>query len=469
MNGRTLPPRYPPGFSVLFLSPIYYFAPGQIGNGIYAVLGMGLIATWLAYRIGRRLAGALGGVLSAVLLLHHGQFAGYTQVIMTDVPAVALGLLLVWCYLRLGESGDRKWFALAGLAGGLSIAIRPLTGLLLLPFLIDAILNHRRAFIRVLLMLTVPAMIVIAGTAYQQWRAFGDAHRTGYQFWLAVPYDYLHLTFSPRYVHDNLAIVHLNMVWQPLALGLLGTLALLSRKSSGAGRIIMFIMLAAVPLSIIHLFYFFTDVRFHLLLLSLGCIAGGAGIAAVIPGNCRNRVALIAPVLALLILLPRIGSHPLEEYEPIRYAVATRAAQLLPNDAILISAIDPAYLEQIVARGTSRKIIPLDRQTPYAAAILTPHRIPQLDPRPRNAADHSCAGLLNGGAERLYATTADEEVDTLADWIRQGRPIYAELRSTERDLPRQQSLRAHFRLSPVSIDTPWLVRLEAIDSQNADH
>src|ERR1700722_18237324 len=52
VNGQALPSRYPPGFSVLFLAPVYAFAPGQIGNGIFAVWMAGILAALFAYLIG---------------------------------------------------------------------------------------------------------------------------------------------------------------------------------------------------------------------------------------------------------------------------------------------------------------------------------------------------------------------------------------------------------------------------------
>jgi hypothetical protein len=291
-------------------------------------------------------------------------------------------------------------------------------------------------------------VFVAVGTALYQWRAFGDWHRTGYQFWLAVPYDYASLTFSPRYLGFNLEIVRKDqLILLPILFGILGVISLWRKRAAGLSPIAQFVILAIIPLSLVHLFY----------------LLAGAAMAAMIPGRFRRRFWLALPLLALLILLPRIGENPLEEGPSIRHRVATAASRLLPENAVLISRIDPVYLEEMVCRGTSRRIIPLDRQTPYASAVITSHRIALLTPPPKNAGDHACPGLVNGGAERLYAATADEEIGQLKAWVREGVPVYLDLLSAGPQEKSRVMIGKAFRLVPVSDAEPWLVRLAVVE------
>ncbi|HET6249781.1 MAG TPA: glycosyltransferase family 39 protein [Tepidisphaeraceae bacterium] len=462
VNGRALPPRYPPGFSVIFLAPVYAIAPRSIGNGIFAVWLAGIIAALFAYLIGEKLAGPWGGVFAAVLLMHHAQIAAYTQVIMTDMPAVAMALIACWIFLHLAERSAPpvRLYLCAGVVCALAISIRPLTGLLLVPFLFDIFRRRRDAMWRDLLALGVPCALVIVGTALYQWHAFGDWRRTGYQFWLAVPYDYASLTFSPRYFGFNFEIVRKDpLILLPILFGLLGTISLWRKRAAGVAPIVQFLVLAIIPLSLVHLVYFFRDIRFHFPLISLLLVLAGAGIAVLIPEHLRRKFWFALPLLALMILLPRIGENPLEEGPAIRHHVATAAAELLPANAVLISRIDPAYLEQMVCRGTSRRVIPLDRQTPYASAVIAFRRIALLTPPPRNAADHACAGLVNGGAEKLYAATADEEIGQLKAWVGAGVPVYLDTLSAGLEEKSRAMIGKAFRLESVSNAEPWLVRL----------
>lgn len=459
VNGQALPPRYPPGFSVLFLAPVYALAPGNIGNGIFAVWIAGMLAALFAYLIGSKLAGPWGGVFAAVLLLHHPQFVSYTQLIMTDVPAVALGLITGWLFLHVRSQPKALTYLLAGCVVAVSAAIRPLTGVLVVPFLVDLVWIRRPGIWKHLSALGLPIGLAIAGTSFQQWHDFGDFRRTGYQFWLAVPYDYVSLVFSRRYLHDNLQLISWGPVKMPILLGLIGICSLAIKRGPQLKNAALFLLVGVLPLSIIHLFYFFRDIRFHFLSLALLCVLGGAGAAALIPHRVRQRLWPAPWLVALTLLIPRINQNLPDDQPRIRYQVAMAAAKSIPENAVLISGSDPAYLEQIVARGTTRRILPINRETPYAKALLTPVRIAYLNPPPRGAADQQCPGLVNGGARKLYQFTADEEIGRLKDWVRQGVPVYVELLSTPREHPSALALQSAFQFVPISADLPWLVRL----------
>ncbi|MDB5288859.1 MAG: hypothetical protein JWL69_100 [Phycisphaerales bacterium] len=462
VNGRPLPPRYPPGFSAIFLAPVYALAPGNIGNGIFAVWAAACGAALLVYLIGSKLAGPWGGVFAAVIFLHHAEMMKYTQLVMTDIPAVLLGLTACLVYLRIRSRPTTAAYFGGGVICALSIAIRPLTGILAIPFVFEILRTRRHGWVRDLAAIALPcAAVVLLNGLYQQ-HAFGDWRRTGYQFWLPVPYDYFSLTFSPRYLGQNFARFNDYLVWAPLAMGTLGAIALCRRRSPHLLPVVAFTVLGALPLSVVHLFYFFTDIRFHFLGLTLVCLLAGCGAAVLIPEALRRQLWFMLPLACLTILVPRLPSFPLDDQPPMRFAVATTAARLLPGNAVLISGIDPPYLEELFVRGTARKVLPISRDTPYAAAVLARHRIAQLDPPPHNAADHACPGLVAGGAERLYPFTAEQGVTQLSQWIDAGVPVYAELLSTGPDQPGRRALSAAFRFTPASQDYPWLVRLEPI-------
>ena len=71
INGTAYPPRYPPGFALLALAPVYQLLGQDPGIGIYGILFWSLVGVAAAFAIGRRLGGIPSGLLAgaAVLLL----------------------------------------------------------------------------------------------------------------------------------------------------------------------------------------------------------------------------------------------------------------------------------------------------------------------------------------------------------------------------------------------------------------
>lgn len=470
-NGQSLPPRYPPGFSVLFLAPIYFFAPANLGNGILAVWFMAIAAIVLAYCIGREIAGVWGGTLAALLLGLHSEFGVYTQLVMTDVPSVTLGLFACWVFLRMRDEEASVWlYLLAGITVAISMSMRPLTGVLALPFVVEILYRsirsllpeHRKrekVFFRFVL-LALPCAFAVAATALWQAHAIGDWRRTGYQFWLPVPYDYFELTFSKRYFRDNIALLEWHLLYLPVLGGMVGFYLLQKRRAPKLRAVAAFLLLGAAPLSVMHLFYFFRGLRFHFLSIAILSIIAACGIALTIPQRLRDKFAFLLPIAILCVFLPRMSDDPLDIGTRVRDQVATAAAEALPDDAVLISNIDPVYLEHRVARGTHRRVLPISRHTPYARALLARRRIAKLTPPPRNAADHACAGLRAGGDPPLYAFTANEEIGTLKKMVAAGVPVYLDELSTEADDPARIALAAAFELTPRSSRLPWLVQLQ---------
>jgi hypothetical protein len=454
------PSRYPPWFSVLVLAPFYAHAPvDALGIGIVPVYLLGVTAVMTAYALGRRISGAWGGALAGALLLFDHRFVFHSQMIITDVPVVALLLLLTLVLSRLrgeqygGESeavaapSRGAWWWLAGALAALAGSFRVLAYAAVLPLLWQALRppRSRGRTVHRLAAAVVPSGVMMLATAIYNQHAFGDWRRTGYQLWVSVPYDYLGLTFSLDYLRGNLAL--LGEIWVALAAGVAGGIVLLWRRPAGAGAGATLIVLAltALPISLVHLVYFFEGSRFHLPLIAVLSVVGGGGLALLVPARMRDASAWAA--CGPLLLLAQHGSQvvPILAGPPYRHILAEHMAMTEPN-AVIITSVDPVYLEPMVLRGSQRRVIPLSREVEYASKVVTWRRIPPpLDPPPRSAFDHRAPALLRRGAREAVEFTAAEEPEQIEQMHRKGIPVYLDLSFTPEHDPAARRLIALFQ------------------------
>lgn len=452
INGVSYPSRYPPWFSVL-MAPFYALAPHSPGIGILVVLAFAFAGLLAAYAIGRRLAGEWGGVAAALFLMTYRGYAAMARLIMTDVPAVALGLIGCSLYLRMRERAAVRDYLIAGLIAAGAMALRNECIVYLFPFLALALSRKERRLVN-LAALLLPGVCIAAATGLYNLHAFGDWRRTGYQYWLPLPYDYRQLVLSPRYLQINLDMLKAKQVLYAVALGSVGTVLLWRQRSAELRPILLYLALAALPLTLIHLFYFYPAYRFHLLGLSLCCILGGAGLATLVPETLKRPTWLLPALLAagaVVVLLFVRRPDP----EPDRRLAAEALARATPPNAVIVTNIDAVYLEPLVLRGTQRRIVPLSRSVEYASKCIAPHRL-DLPP----SAQHYTLGqrfteLLRYGAQNVFPVTAEEDPNPLALWVHEGVPVYIDLRP-----PAQFSARTlgEYRLEPNK-RSPWLMQL----------
>ncbi len=144
INGAEYPPRYPPGFALLALAPVYQLL-GQdngIGVGIYGILFWSLIGVAAAFAIGRRVGGLPSGLLAGASVLLLPDYRHYSQMIMSDATCTALMLVLLLVYLRVAAA-PQNWggWLTAGVISALAASIRPTALSATLPFLLLALLD----------------------------------------------------------------------------------------------------------------------------------------------------------------------------------------------------------------------------------------------------------------------------------------------------------------------------------------
>lgn len=435
IEGRNLPPRYAPWFSALAILPAYVAFGRDVGNAVVPVMAFSIAGVGCAWAIGRRITGNAGGICAGVAVLALPPYSGLANHIMTDVPCTALMLATCLVYLRCRARPESMIpYLIAGTLIALATLFRNLFLVMLFPCLLAAV-KSRRAWFPRLLALTIPLGLATIATLAYNAVTFGSPLRNGYDYWVAVPYDYLGMTFSSSSIKPNLMVL-LNsslVILLPIALGTWLFLRLresevLTRSREPLCGAVIFFVLTAVPISTIHLLYFYSDERFYLPLLAGTALLAGALFAATMGRRANAVTTLLIPVILLLAIVGRI-TNP--DAMPSRRLAAERIRASTENNAIVISTIDSLYFEWLAARGSQRRIVPLSRNVEYASKVLVPKRIPQPQPPPRNWRDHRAPGLLRGGAEEAVNFVAVERIDALVDGIVRGTPVYIDVTAAD--------------------------------------
>ena len=295
---------------MLVLAPVYKLLGPEPGNGVLPVLLFGLAGIAAAFFLGKRVSGYAGGLLAAtfVLLLPFYRLCG--TLVLTDVPSTATLLMLCLLFLRLKTADTRMSrgsAVAASLLIGLSVALRPATASVALPFLILAAAQSGRRRILLGVMFLLPLGAVTVLEAFFNWCVFGDPFRNGRKFWCPVPWDYFPLTFAVSYIKTNLR--ELFESGTAYLLIVLGFFHLLARRrvaqempvpSAGASCRAMwfFVAVGLGPLVLLHLVYFYPDPRFFLPVNALLAVMAG-GVA----GRLASRVPLRTIVIAQACLL----------------------------------------------------------------------------------------------------------------------------------------------------------------------
>jgi hypothetical protein len=402
--------------------------------GVYATA---MLATAILPPERRSLAPAIGA--GVVLVPAYLYFSGH---LMTDIPATALTLLLaaVFCAGPVYAIPLRRvWYV--GILGALIFSMRPLGILVLLPFLIES----RRTPGRFGLLL-VPTLVVGAASLWLNSRIFGDAFRSGYNLWVAVPYDYIERTFSLEFVKSNVETLLKDPVFfafavvglWPLSEKMRSRLKLETRES----RALVFVSLALVPHMILHLVYFYPTIRFFLALEVICGILVACRIASLVPMKLFSATAVCLVLMVGLVGLPGMSAS-------MRHSTMDKLNKLrdcAPANALLVSSRHSVLNEEFVVRGSERILVPISRRTELASKVLVWDRIEAppgvvIDPR-----DHRAQWLLQGGAEEVYPFVAVERPQLLNEAVTKGITVVVDREGAS--LEDSRILERHFSLEP---------------------
>lgn len=184
--GRSIPPRYPLGYSALMVPFLYagvepIEAPFRVNQvtGLLVLLGV-FVGLWRADHV-------LAAGLSSVLLSTQPLFVAFSRAPLSDLSAAAFVLLSMWCFYCFVRSARPLPAALGAFFLGMGICVR-IPNVLFVPVLattiwgLPAIPFRRRCVLTVLV-----SVALIAGAApllRYNIRQFGSPLKTGYSAWL---------------------------------------------------------------------------------------------------------------------------------------------------------------------------------------------------------------------------------------------------------------------------------------------
>lgn len=419
-DGTRLPPSSMPWFSVGVLAPAYLLAPNEIGAGVYGVFVASLLGLLALYALCARFGGAWAGALAVLGVLTFGSYPSVAQYIMTDAPSVALVFGALWLFARIdgGRGKQLEWWATGALIAA-AFALRSVHLALLPPFLWIA-WSLPVGRLRALLAVTLPTFAIVVATWIYQAHVFGDWSRSGYQYWMSVPYDYPELVWSPRYFAHNLEVFGNPRIAAGFGCLVVGAVLVLLRGDRRARRFVFACAAVVAPITIFFLGYFYFDARLHLLAETLGFGLAAIGVAAWLPRRVRELefVPLLLAV-AVAVFVERDYSR-----SNARREVVDEIAARTPNDALIVSLNEPIYFEAFEPAGSARTFLALSRDVEFASKLLTPVRVPSPEPPPRNEVDHRCEGLLRAGAREAVLFTANERPEVIETALRDGRRVF---------------------------------------------
>jgi hypothetical protein len=424
LDGVRTPPHSTPWFSAL-LAPAYLAAPDEVGNGIWVVFAFAVAGVIVVQRIGTIVAGPIGGALAVIALLAFPPYPYTARLIMTDGPSTVLGLVGLWLFLRWSSHPPivRESFV-AGVLIAFAFALRSVYLSMLVPFAWRALRGRERRAAHFAALLAPLAAVLVANAAYNH-ATFGDWRRTGYQYWCAVPYDYPALMLSLANLRENLENFWIPVNQAVLAAGALGAIALAIRRPPRWRELVGYSAVTALPISALHLVYFYPSSRFHVYMLALCAVLGGIGIASLVPIALRDHLgAGAAAVAALCVAL--IAMKPFAMPQPSRRLTADAIHAATPDGSVIISGLEPVYLAAVAPTGSHRMYLAASRDVEFVSKVLSRERIDRALAAPIDARDHAAIGLLEHGSRWAVAHTADEMHAPIEAWVRGGRPVFLE-------------------------------------------
>lgn len=420
-DGRALPPRYPPWFSVAVILPVYALFGAEPGNAILGVTIFAVTGVGIAWAIGRQISGAAGGILAGLGLLAVPSYSAWATQVMSDVPCAVLVLAGCWLFLQIrahAEKDELSLFWIAGLLVALATLFRPVSAAMLLPFAVAALWpwGFRRALVRNTALLIPMVGAAAVSFAYNK-ATFGSPFRSGYDFWSWTGSTRVETLFSISSVGPNSRML-LGTAF-PILLGICVATDIVLRRTKPAARIkvaprlrdlVFFVTSAGTPILVFHLFYSYPADRFFLPILVGVAVIAGSMLGLLVNEDYHHTMGVVLAALLLLVTFARIV---VPEPVPQRRIAADRIRQNTPDDAIIISAIEPVFLEQRVARGSNRRIVPLSRDVEYARAVYP--SAPGVRPR------------------YVIQFVATEQMEVLVAEARRGRGIFLDATGMEKE------------------------------------
>jgi hypothetical protein len=135
---------YFPGTALMNVAGIWLMQPSWFVPVVLA----GLVLM-MSYLVGAEVTDGIGGILVALLVLCTWMFRVYSTMVMSQIPAMLMGLMTYWAWLRWRRSHLAWWAVAVGAFAGWSVITRPVDGLAFaLPVVVAIAWELRRRPIR---------------------------------------------------------------------------------------------------------------------------------------------------------------------------------------------------------------------------------------------------------------------------------------------------------------------------------
>jgi MFS family permease len=468
LNHQEHPSRFIPFFSAAVLSLGVWLGGDPFQGAVNTVTLHSIVLVLLAYLIGVRLAGIWGGIGAAFSIIIDAEIRYFGSSAMTDIPSAMLFLLafLLFDLVEDREKIARSWLLAIGMLIALASMLRESSMVLLIPFVL-LLRSKRRTFTLTsgLAALFGPTVAIIIFKLTYNWIIFGTPWRSGYHYWTAVPYDYPALTFSLSYLSNNMfsLLPLLPMVLVIIAFPLLTSKMRKKGIELPVDRItfwksVTFITVTGIPLVVFYQLYFYQSPRFYLPLTVLLLTLSGAIIGSLITLWPKAQPLVVAAALVFVAVLVagyryNVNSNPSVMLNALEYL-----AKGTKPTSVIISGINPLFVEQKTVYGTERVLIPVSRRIDYASKVVTPNAIDSLSPPPSGPFDHRAEALLKGGAQEIYSAVAVDNPEIIKKYLITGRDVFLEKTAISNE--ELQSLEKDFVLERIT-EQVYRVRLKA--------
>ena len=299
--------RYSLGFPILLMPAV---ALGGLEATVWvpylAALVLGILAALIAWRTG----GGLAAPLAALLTLYSVGMFVMLHLVMSDVPSTAIALAELALLALMPGTGAA---IAAGLLAGLLVWIRPASLVLGLAGFSGLTATHpdRKRLVWYGLGLSLPVILLAAW----QWTAFGSPLLTSYQaaggtsdgsprlsslfglqYVMGPPWNAYSAGTEPNLLVYIKGLIGIDNDETYPGLGLLGFVGgiIFARRSGAAGAVSRFSLATNVLILLVYVPYFYRDLRFLMLPVTLNHITAAVMLAAVLsavrkalPGRVR--------------------------------------------------------------------------------------------------------------------------------------------------------------------------------------
>lgn len=428
IDGQQLPPRYPIWFSALLGGPAHWFFGPDLGVISNLIFVLAILGCFAAYLLAREIGGVWGGCLAVGLLLVGPEFRQMNRIVWTDGVGASICLIIALIFVRSNSAAKRGDLIAATILACFIGLFRATNFLVLLPFVLVFIRKRLFSIECLIAMLLVGSCVALE--LQYNWSVFGSPFRTGYHFWMPAPYQFPDLLFNISNVAYSTAMIgKFGSLFQIILFGV--AIWLLVRRlpeyefqRNNIANLFFFGVVLLISLSLIFLPYRYARERFLIFATVIFAVLVASMLGMVLErryGRYWVKIVTLSLGLAILLLCyPRMFAIP------IRRLAADELNRLTPKDALLLTSLDPAYVNELVLKGTSRTALPLTRDIEYACKAYSWRSLPSLIARPDRASDLNTTYVTQFGGVLPVQRVAVESKKFISDSLESGRKVYLE-------------------------------------------